>query len=272
MMPEIQLVVTDLDGTLWEREHQIHERTRAALGAVAAAGLPLLVATARRAGSVRRALAPIGLAPAAVLLNGALGVDLSSNVRFHRGGFSPAEAAAMLAVFHDHHVEPCVYVDHDDHPVWVAPVPSTHPDHVTTFGGDVATGDLAEVVRSEHVLAFAVLGIPDPLARALGMALGVVAETHVDRERMYGGMAVMVAARGRSKWGGVTAFCAEHRLDPRAVMAIGDGPNDVELLANAAVAVVPRGAHPVVRRRAHHVVGRAEDGGWADILDILGIP
>ena len=81
----------------------------------------------------------------------------------------------------------------------------------------------------------------------------------------------MVAPRGRSKWDGVAAFCAGQGLDPRAVMAIGDGPNDVELLANAAVAVVPHGAHPAVRRRAHHVVGRAEEGGWADILDILGI-
>jgi len=39
-MQVIELVVTDLDGTLWEREHQVHERTRMALGAVAAAGLP----------------------------------------------------------------------------------------------------------------------------------------------------------------------------------------------------------------------------------------
>jgi len=271
-MQVIELVVTDLDGTLWEREHQVHERTRAALGAVAGAGLPLLVATARRVGSARRALAPIGLEPAAVLLNGALGVDLASNVRFHRGGFSPADAAAVLAIFHDHGVEPCVYVDHDDHPVWIAPAPSSHPDHITSFGRDVATGDLVEVVQSEHVLGFSLLGISDPLARALGAAVGAVAAAHVDRDRTYDGTSVMAAPRGRSKWDGVAAFCAERGLDPGAVMAIGDGPNDVELLANAAVAVVPEDAHPAAVRRAAHVVGRAVDGGWADILDILGIP
>ncbi|MDD9370208.1 MAG: HAD family hydrolase [Acidimicrobiales bacterium] len=270
-MPDVELVVTDLDGTLWEREHEIHERTRAALCAVTGAGLPLLVATARRVGSARRALAPTGLEPAAVLLNGALGVDLASNVRFHRGGFSPADAAAVLAIFHDHGVEPCVYVDHDDSPVWIAPAPSSHPDHITSFGKDVATGDLVEVVQSAHVLGFSVLGISDPLARALGAAVGAVAATHVDRDRTYDGTSVMAAPRGRSKWDGVAAFCADRGLDPGAVMAIGDGPNDVELLANAAVAVVPDDAHPAARRRAAHVVGRAVDGGWADILDILGI-
>ncbi|MBN2623776.1 MAG: HAD family phosphatase [Acidimicrobiales bacterium] len=271
MTPDIQLVVTDLDGTLWEREAHVHERTRAALGAVTAAGLPLVVATGRRSGSARPALSALGLAPPAVLLNGALGLDLTSGTRFHRGGFDHAGAVAVLAAFHDHGVEPCIYIDHDDHPVCVGSAPSTHPDHLVSFGDDVVTRDLVEVVRSAHVLAFGVLGIPDGLARALGMALEAVAEAHVDRDRQHRGMSVTVAPRGRSKWDGVAAFCSEHQLDVGAVMAIGDGPNDIELLANAAVAVVPSDAHPAARLHADHIVGRAEDGGWADILEILGI-
>jgi hydroxymethylpyrimidine pyrophosphatase-like HAD family hydrolase len=111
--PEIELVVTDLHGTWWERATYVHERTRAALRAVAAAGLPLVVATGRRSGSAQPALSAIGLTPPAVLLNGALGMDLTSGTRFHRGGFGEAGAGAVLAAFHDHGVEPCVYVDSD---------------------------------------------------------------------------------------------------------------------------------------------------------------
>jgi hydroxymethylpyrimidine pyrophosphatase-like HAD family hydrolase len=270
-MSGIELVVTDLDGTVWEREECVHEGARDALRAVLAAGVPLLVATGRRSGSARRALATIGLAPPSVLLNGALGLDLATGDRFHRGGFTADEAGAVLAVFHDHGVEPCVYVDHDDHPVRVAPVPSTHPDHVLSFGGDVVHGDLADVVATEHVLAFAVLGIPGPAAHALGTALESVAEPHVDRDRSYEGYAVSVAPRGRSKWDGVVAFCAERGLDAGAVLAIGDGPNDVELLANAAVAVVPDDAHRAARAHADHVIRCAADGGWAGVPEILGI-
>lgn len=268
---DIELVVTDLDGTLWEQEEHVHERTRAALRAVLAVGLPLLVATGRRSGSARRALGSIGLAPPSVLLNGALGLDLTTGDRFHRGGFTAEDAGAVLAAFRHQGVEPCVYVDHDDHPVRVAPVPSTHPDHVLNFGTDVVSGDLADVVATEHVLAFGVLGIPEAVARALGTAIEAVAEPHVDRDRVYDGYAVTVAPRGRSKWDGVAAFCAERGLDAGAVMAIGDGPNDVELLANAAIALVPDDAHRLARAHADHVIGRAADGGWAAVPEILGI-
>lgn len=70
---------------------------------------------------------------------------------------------------------------------------------------------------------------------------------------------------------GVAAFCALHGLDPNAVMAIGDGPNDADLLENAAIAVVPDDAHLAAQRHADHVVGAARDGGWADILHLLDL-
>ncbi len=267
----MDLVVTDLDGTLWELETSVHERTRSAMSLLADTGTPLLVATGRRVGSTRAPLSAIGLAPPAVVLNGALGIDLSSGERFHRGGFDPADARAVLGVFHDHDVEPCVYVDHDDQPVWVGEAPSTHPEHLAGFGDDVTTGDLWRVVEAEHVMAFGVLGLPESVARDLGAALGGVASPHVDRDRQYRGYTVTVAPRSQSKWDGVAAFCSRHGLDAGAVMAIGDGPNDLELLDNAAISVVPSDAHADARAHADHVVGCAADGGWADILDILGI-
>lgn len=267
----IELVVTDLDGTLWELETAIHDRTRAAILHLLDQSTPLLVATGRRVGSTRAPLATIGLAPPAVVLNGALGLDLASGDRFHRGGFTRAGATAVLETYEAHGIEPCVYVDHNHHPVWVSPNPSTHPHHLASFDTDVATGDLHAIVETEHVLAFSVLGIDDSSAQRLGQELAAVATPHVDRDRHYGGYAVTVAPRAQSKWVGVEAFCALHGLDPDAVMAIGDGPNDAELLENAAIAVVPEDAHPAARRRADHFVGPARDGGWADILHLLDL-
>lgn len=88
----IELVVTDLDGTLWEQEEVLHDRTRAAvLHLIDQRTPPLLIATGRRVASTRDPLAAFGLAPPAVVLNGALGLDLASGERFHRGGFARSE-------------------------------------------------------------------------------------------------------------------------------------------------------------------------------------
>jgi hydroxymethylpyrimidine pyrophosphatase-like HAD family hydrolase len=265
----VELVVTDLDGTLWEQPDSVPRPTQAAISELARRDIPLLIATGRRVASTRDPLAAIGVAPPAVVLNGGLGLDLSSGERFHRGGFSSTEAAAVLGAFFEWDVEPCVYVDHDTRPVWVGRSPSTHPDHLAGFGDDVGVGPLERIVEDEYVLAFAVLGVGDEAAAGVGAALASLATPHVAADRQYGGFTVTVAPSGRSKWDGVEAFCDRRGIDSSAVLAIGDGPNDLELLQHAAVAVVPEDAHPTARAAADHVVGRAAHGGWAELLDLL---
>ena len=87
-MTAIDLVVTDLDGTLWEHPDHTPARTLEAVAEVESRGIPLLVATGRRLGSTRRPLEAIGLRPPAVMLNGSLGVQLASDERFHLGGIA----------------------------------------------------------------------------------------------------------------------------------------------------------------------------------------
>ena len=271
MATDVSLIVTDLDGTLWEHEAAVAARTLAALAQLVDADIPVLVATGRRVRSTRTPLAAFGWAPPAVVLNGSLGLDLGSGHRFHRGGFATADAQVVLQRFFVHGIHPCVYVDHDERPVWVTSTPSTHPDHIAGFGHDVGVGELDRIAETEHVLAFGVLGLPQDVAEQLGVELAAVASPHVDRDRQYGGYAVTVAPTAQSKWDGVLAFCSSRDLDPQAVLAVGDGPNDADLLANAAIAVVPSDAHPAARVHAHHIVGPAADGGWADIVDLLDI-
>ena len=267
--PSIELVVTDLDGTLWERPDSVPQRTKDALHDVLGGDVPLLVATGRRIVSTRDPLAELGVSPPSVVLNGALGLDLHTLDRFHVGGFEPEDAARVLRVFADHGIDPCVYVDHDAPSVWVGDAPSTARAHLASFGDDVGTAVLTEVVEQHAVLAFGVLGIDPAVAEAIGTTIRSVATPHVAPDRQYGGAAVTVAPPTGSKWDGIAAFCDARDLDPSAVLVLGDGPNDVEMLDAARVAVVPEDAHPLALERADHVIGRAADGGWADVIELL---
>ncbi len=206
-----------------------------------------------------------------MVLNGALGLDLATGQRFHRAAYPREEATAVLAAFRGVGLEPVVYVDHPTIDVFLAPQPSTHPNHVEQLGTTAATDDLARVVAEEAVLGFSMIGVPWTDGEAAVGAVGDRAEVHLDRSLDYDGMASMtVAPKGQSKWDGVLAFCAAHDLDPDRVLALADGPNDVELLDNAAVRLVPEVAHPVALERADHVIPAAADGGWAQVLDHLG--
>jgi hydroxymethylpyrimidine pyrophosphatase-like HAD family hydrolase len=125
-------------------------------------------------------------------------------------------------------------------------------------------------VATTPVLGFSMIGVPFPDAEAAFAALDGVVEVHLDRSIDYPGMASLTAApRGQSKWDGVLAYCTRHALDPTRVLAVADGPNDIELLTNAALRAVPAVAHPSALALATTVIPAAQDGGWAEIIPLL---
>lgn len=268
-MTGIDLVVTDLDGTLWHTDDRLHPRTTWGVRELGRSGIPLLVATGRRVGSTRGPLARFGLTPPAVVLNGAVALDLGTGERFHRFAFSAEDAAEVLGCFSARGLDPCVYVDHGDTEVFVSPSPSTHPGHLRQLGAAARVGDLLDVTATLPVLAFAIMGLADEVLGPVAELVSSVAVPYLDRSIDFGGGALTVAPRGLSKWVGVVAYCDLAGLDTGAVLAIGDGPNDIELLSNAKVAVAPEGAHPSLSAIAHHVVPSARDGGWASLLELL---
>ncbi|MGI8939843.1 MAG: HAD family hydrolase [Iamia sp.] len=265
----VSLVVTDLDGTLWHTDDHIDPAVVVAANELADRQVPLLVATGRRLTTTRAPLARVGLSPPAVVLNGALGVDLADGSRFHRAPYPRDQAVAALAAFRSVGLDPVVYIDSPRTDAVVSAQPSTHPEHARAIGGEAA--DLDRTVAEEAVLGFSLIGVAHSDCVAVAEAVGELAETHLDRSLDFPGLgAITVAPHGQSKWDGVLAFCAAHHLDPDRVLALGDGSNDLELLDGAAIALVPEVAHQSALDRADHVIGAAADGGWVAVLDHLG--
>src|SRR5690606_16735246 len=125
--------------------------------------------------------------PPAVVLNGALGVDLPTGERFHRAPYPPDQAASVLAAFRSVGLDPVIYVDHPDLEVFLSATPSTHPEHVTALADGAAIDDLERVVVEEAVLGFSMIGVSHGDAVAARDALGDRAEPHLDRSLDYPG-------------------------------------------------------------------------------------
>jgi hydroxymethylpyrimidine pyrophosphatase-like HAD family hydrolase len=278
-MAAVELVVTDLDGTFWDAETMVGPSVLAAVAELERRGVPLLVATGRRVASTREPLGRAGLTPPAVVLNGAMGLHLGTLDRFHLAPFPVTEALAVYDGFVSTDVSPVVYVDHPRYDVFISDQPSTHTSHVRQLGDTAGVrpgstspqDDLRAVVAETPVLGFGVIGVPFDAAEAAFAALVGIAEPHLDRSIEYPGLAAMtVAPRHQSKWDGVLAYCEAHGLDSTKVMAVADGPNDLELLTNAAVRVVPEVAHPSALELATAVIASAEHAGWSEVPSLLG--
>lgn len=262
----IDLVVTDLDGTLWDVGEVIHDRTLAALRELEARSVPLLVATGRRARGAGDVLRRSGLQPPAVFLDGAIGRDLATGKTFHEATIPASAGGHVLAAFRAADIEPCVYVDRPDADVVIGASPSTHPRHLALLDGWLANDDVDRVVAEEPVFAFAVAGGDADALVAVAAAIEPVASATVARDVYFGGAMLSVRAAGLSKWQGVLAFCAARGLDPQRVLAVGDGENDLELLTGALVACVVEDGCDAALALADHVIEPARLGGWSAIL------
>jgi hydroxymethylpyrimidine pyrophosphatase-like HAD family hydrolase len=265
----IQLVVTDLDGTLSDPTESIHPRSVAAVRAVVASGIPVLVATGRRPRTASWVLDPAGLAGPAIVLDGAIGRDLRDGRTFHQVAFTPAAARRVLGVFTAASLEPCLFVDHPTAELVIGPNPATHPGHLARNRAWAVTADLARVVETDPVLTFTVVGGDAARLAEIAVAVGDAGSASVTPDLVYGGSTLQVRPSGISKWSGVVAFCRERDLDPGRVLAVGDGANDVELLEAAQVACAVAGGHASALALADHVIGPPSAGGWVALLDLI---
>jgi hydroxymethylpyrimidine pyrophosphatase-like HAD family hydrolase len=93
-------------------------------------------------------------------------------------------------------------------------------------------------------------------------AASAIADATLSDDITYGGSMLSVRPRGISKWSGVLSFCAARGLDPARTLAVGDGENDVEMLAAAAVSCTFAGSSPGPLALARHVLPPAAAGGW----------
>ena len=265
----IDLVVTDLDGTLWDAGERIHQRTLDALSELQRRGTPLLVATGRRPRSAAEVLGRDGLTPPAVLLDGAVGHDLGTWEQFHRAPFDPADAAAVLAAFEAHGLSPCLYVDRPDADVVVGNNPGTRPEHLSHIGRWLARDEPDRVVADEDVLAIGVIGQDTDTLHRIHAAIGASADAAVTRDLFFGDSTLVARPRGISKWQGVEAYCRREGLDSSRVLALGDGENDIELLTGASVACVVSDGCEAALALADHVIEPAAAGGWCAVLDLV---
>jgi hydroxymethylpyrimidine pyrophosphatase-like HAD family hydrolase len=266
----IRLVVTDLDGTLWGPDVLVPRAHLDAIESLTAEGVTVMVATARRARVVAEALQVAGLSLPAVVLDGALGIDLRTGLRFHEALFPTDAAVEALAVFRDHGLDPCVYIDDPVIDVVVSDHPSTCDEHLASLESYSRVGVLADAVAGSAVYNFAILGLPrgelEPVAAAL---TSTGAEVVLHREERFGQWGLVVGPPGVTKWNGVLSYCEHAGISPGEVLAVGDGDNDVEMLRQAAVAVAVRGGTEGAVAAADHLIDPPERDGWSAVVGLV---
>ena len=254
------LVATDLDGTLLRTDGTVADRTRQALADVTASGSAVIAATGRPPRWVEGLHLDLGVDAICVCMNGAMLLDLDSgevlaHVPFDAGAAGEI-AAAVRAALPDVLFAGQLGARFAREPEWVPMFPHAS-DLVATLD------DLVNETVTKLIVRHPEMSLPE-LAEAVREIAG-------DRSQVtFSGMRIVeLSAPGVHKAAGVAAAAKLLGRDPADVLAFGDAPNDVEMLAAAAWGVAMGNAHPDAVAAADEQTVANDDDGVAVVLERL---
>jgi Cof subfamily protein (haloacid dehalogenase superfamily) len=267
-----RLVASDLDGTLLTSDGVVSPRTRAAIEACRAAGIPVVGVTGRGPrllDSVRAALGGTGIA---VLAQGGYVVDLDRSEVLRTVGMSRDDATAVIAAIEAVAGELIVAVeDAAEQTEALRPLrvqhgfdwPYPEPAHLLPRHEVLPVGAVLKVfLRSSR------LGEDELLERARRVVDPAVAElTHA------GLGFIEVLPPGVTKATGLAVALEQHGVGFGDVLVFGDMPNDLPMIEAVTAAggrsVAMANAHPAVVTAADDLASGSDADGVARYLEAV---
>jgi Cof subfamily protein (haloacid dehalogenase superfamily) len=256
-----RLVASDLDGTLVRSDGTISARTVAALAAVEAAGVPFVMVTGRPIRWMKQISELTGHHGVAICANGALAYDLHTE-RVVRSALLSAEAARQVVVALREAIPGIAFAVERLHAGF-----AHEPSYVPRWdSSDARTQAPIEELLTDDVVKLLArhesIGSDELLSAARATGASGATFTHSSADGL-----LEMSAEGVSKASGLAAFAEEAGVAAADVVAFGDMPNDLPMLAWAGYSVAVANAHPEVLEAADVVTGSNDEDGVAQVLD-----
>ncbi|MDL2219847.1 Cof-type HAD-IIB family hydrolase [Ruminococcaceae bacterium OttesenSCG-928-O06] len=271
-MEEIRLIGLDLDDTVLNRKKQLTPRVAAAIQAAIRRGIVVLPATGRALSGVPREFMQIPGVRYALTSNGAKVYDVAEDTELYSDCFAPHEALALLRMCEGFDLLASPYINGAAYAT---------PQQVARYA-EIATGPVLQYLQTsrrqvDDLAAF----IKEGQYSVEKFSLLFFARPEYDRAwqaflqdgcctpTTFGGGNLELNTKTANKGAALLALAGWLGIARSGVMAVGDGPNDVEMLRAAGTGVAMANAAPAALAVADQVAPPADEEGVAVLLEEL---
>jgi Cof subfamily protein (haloacid dehalogenase superfamily) len=256
----IQAIVTDLDGTIVRPDETVSPATIDAVAALRAAGVPLIVATARSLAGLTVLGPLLAEVTVAVCCNGAIGLVPSTG-----------------EVLWQHWLDESVVVELADYLTtsWPEATLGSYDGGSWLLSPGYCAAQGQRPRGPQHVVPVAelcqrpasALTVCHPRLSAEELAADLTVALTGRATFDYGADSLVdIAPPGVTKGSGVRAALEHLAIDPTGVTAFGDGRNDLPVAALVGQFVAMAGGDPDLLAAAATITGSVIDDGFADFL------
>ena len=261
-----RLVATDLDGTLVRSDGSVSAYTADVLARVEAAGIPVVFVTGRPLRWTEEVFEHVGEHGLAVVSNGALVWDVARHRPHLERPIDPEVGLEMCAVLREA-IPGSVFAVETLEGIGLEP--AFLERHAVP--ADARRGPLEELFDQPALKLLArheELGPQEFWDAAEAAVGGRLVITWSSATSL-----LEISAPGVTKASTLALLCADLGIDAADVVAFGDMPNDLPMLAWAGTPYAMANAHPTVLEAAAHTAPPNDEDGVAQVLTgLLGLP
>lgn len=265
MSDQIRLIVVDIDGTLLNSRHELSARTEAALRAAMARGVQVMLATGKTRASALDIIAQLGLATPGIFTQGLTVYNGDGTLR-SQTTLDPAIARRVITFAEDRGFDVVAYAG-----TQLLVRARTDGDAMLARYGEPAVqvvGPLQNILDSLPVNKVVLMNLSDVRrVRALRWQLTMQLDGTARMVQANVPQMVEVLPPGVSKGTALKALLRDLNLEPRHVLALGDGENDIEMVRLAGVGVAMGNAEAHLKAAADHVVATNDNDGVAEAVE-----
>ena len=274
----------DIDGTLTDSGHEVPIVARDAVARVVAAGVRVMIATGRRYRDALPIARVLGVDEPLVSASGALVKRPTDHATLSRAAFAPGVLEGVVRLIVERGYEPILYSDsyakgfdfHCRSLADIAEDPGAYGGGLREYLG--RNRGLADVVHDLHesppegVFAGFVMGphaAMGGLEADLENAFPGSLSLHTIKSPRYRDWMCEIAPVGVTKWSGVVEVAATWGIHPAEICAVGDDVNDLPMIREAGLGIAMGNARPEIQAEADLIVGTNDEGGLADVADLV---
>ncbi|KXB34526.1 Cof-like hydrolase [Aerococcus christensenii] len=281
----LELIVSDMDGTLLNGQLQVHPDNIEAIMHTYSLGIPFIVATGRNFKEAQVVLDKAGIRCPIIGLNGAILFDRDGKVQYEIAlNDSTARSIIQYGQNNGYYMEAMtaknVYSNSKQHRLnYIADVIQQHSPDLSreeiekrAVQAAVVTSveyldDLTDLIdqQGQHILKIVFIHeggnqVLSPLAEELNNTYWDIATT----SSFYSNLEV--SATRANKGEAVASYCHAHGYHPENIMTIGDNLNDIQMIRLAGYSFAMGNAEEEVKQAAKYQTANNNEGGVAKAI------